>query len=395
MADGPFSELRLRGGWGLQGNPAVPPYSSLITLEPESEYVFGGESIIGVNATQNPNADLKWERTEQISAALDLGFIDNRLVFTLEGYVRNTKDLLLEVTVPQPAVVDTRLENIGTVRNTGFEFSLDAVITDNPSVNWRAGLVFDLNRNEVVDLGGQSFIRNGGVSGQGQSGQASQRILPGHPLGTFFGPEFVGVDAQGKQLFNQYQVTRDEDGNEIGRELIGTTTVPTGDDKTVIGDATPSFGLGLNSNLTWGKLDASFLMVSEVGQDVLNNTALVYATKTAAPSFNFLRSALDDGIGIGEAAILSDRWIEDGSYLRLQNLSVGYTFRLSGTGMVRVYAAGDNLFLITSYSGYDPQVYTGSDTGREPDGLGRSTPGIDWMSYPRARTFSFGVNFNI
>ncbi len=400
MADGPFSELRLRGGWGLQGNPAVPPYSSLITLEPESEYVFGESSITGVNATQNANPDLKWERTEQISAALDFGFIDNRLAFTLEGYRKNTKDLLLEVTVPQPAVVETRLENIGRVRNTGFEFSLDAVITDNPSVNWRAGLVFDLNRNEVVDLGGQSFIANGGVSGQGQSGQVSQRLLPGHPIGTFWGPEFVGVDEQGRQLFNQYQVTRNEDGNEIGRELIGTTSVPTGDDFVVIGDATPSFALGLNSNLTWGKLDASFLMVSEVGQDVLNNTALVYSTKSnVLQDKNFLRSALDDPIGILEPAIFSDRWIEDGSYLRLQNLTLGYSFRL-GSSTLRAYIAGDNLFLISGYSGYDPQVFTGSDAGREPAsgagvGLGRSTPGIDYLSYPRARTFLFGVNFNI
>jgi iron complex outermembrane receptor protein len=400
MADGPFSELRLRGGWGVQGNPAVPPYSSLITLEPESEYVFGESSFVGVNATQNPNPDLKWERTEQISGALDMGFIDNRLVFTLEGYVKNTKDLLLEVNVPLPAVEERRLENIGKVKNTGFEFSADGVIVDNSSVNWRAGLVFDLNRNEVVDLGVQSFIANGGVSGQGQSGQNAQRILPGHPIGTFWGPEFVGVDAQGRQLFNQYLVERDADGNEISRELIGETTVPTGDDKVVIGDATPSFGLGLNSSLTWGKLDASFLLVSEVGQDVLNNTALVYSTKSnVLQDKNFLKSALDDPIGVLEPAIFSDLWIEDGSYLRLQNLTVGYSFRL-GSSTLRAYVASDNLFLITGYSGYDPQVFTGTDTGRETAsgagvGLGRSTPGMDYLSYPRARTILFGVNYNI
>ena len=400
MADGPFSELRLRGGWGVQGNPAVPPYSSLITLEPGDDYVFGESSITGVNATQNANPDLKWERTEQISAALDFGFMDNRLAFILEGYVKNTKDLLLEVTVPQPAAVGTRLENIGKVKNTGFEFSFDHVAVDNSSVTWSYGLVFDLNRNEVVDLGVQSFIANGGVSGQGQSGQNAQRILPGHPIGTFWGPEFVGVDEQGRQLFNQYEVQRDAGGNEIGRTLIGTTLVPGGDDKVVIGDANPSFGLGLNSSLTWGKLDASFLLVSEVGQDVLNNTALVYSSKSnVLQDKNFLKSALDDPIGILEPAILSDLWIEDGSYLRLQNLTVGYSFRFGSTTL-RAYVAGDNLFLITGYSGYDPQVFTGTDTGREPAegagvGLGRSTPGMDWLSYPRARTFLFGINFGI
>jgi iron complex outermembrane receptor protein len=331
MADGPFSELRLRGGWGLQGNPAVPAYSSLITIEPsdDAKYVFGESSVAGVEATQNPNPDLKWERTEQFSAALDLGFADNRIAATIEGYVRNTRDLLLEVTVPQPAASATRLENIGRVKNTGFEFSLDAVMVDNASVNWRAGLVFDLNRNEVVDLGDQLFITNGGVSGQGQSGQVSQRLLPGHPIGTFWGPEFVGVDEQGRQLFNQYSVERDADGNVISRTLIGQTTSVTGDDFVVIGDANPSFGLGLNSNVTWGKLDASILLVSEVGQDVFNNTALVYSTKSnVSLNANFLRSALDDPIALGQPAIFSDLWIEDGSYLRLQNVTVGYTFRL-------------------------------------------------------------------
>jgi iron complex outermembrane receptor protein len=396
MADGPFSELRLRGGWGLQGNPAVPAYSSLIALGPGSEAVFGEQSFVGVGPTQNPNPDLKWETTEQISVALDFGFADNRIAGTIEGYVKNTRDLLLTVDVPQPAAVSTRLENIGKVRNRGFELSLDAVLTDRPNVNWRAGLVFDLNRNEVVDLGARTFIPNGGVSGGGLSGQSSQRLLPGFPTGTFWGPEFVGVDDQGRQLFNQYEVTRDEDGNVISRELIGQTLVPTGDDKLVIGDATPSFAFGINSQLSWGKLDASFLLQSEVGQDVLNNTALVFASKSAVTQGrNFLRSALDDPIALFEPAIFSDRWIEDGSYLRLQNLSVGYTFRWSGTGTVRVYASGDNLFLITGYSGYDPQVYSASDANRDPDGLGGSTPGIDYLSYPRARTFSFGVNVNI
>jgi iron complex outermembrane receptor protein len=256
--------------------------------------------------------------------------------------------------------------------------------------------VFDLNRNEVVGLGDRTFIPLGGVSGQGQSGQSSQRLLPGFPTGTFWGPEFVGVDEAGRQLFNKYEITFDDDGNIISRTLVGTTTQPTGDDKLVIGDATPSFAFGISSQLSWGKFDASFLVQSEIGQDVLNNTALVYSTKgNVLQDKNFLRSALTDPIGLFEPAIFSDRWIEDGSYLRLQNLSVGYTFRWSGTGTVRVYASSDNLFLITGYSGYDPQVYSGSDANRDPDGLGRSTPGIDYLSYPRARTFSFGVNFNI
>jgi iron complex outermembrane receptor protein len=156
----------------------------------------------------------------------------------------------------------------------------------------------------------------------------------------------------------------------------------------IIGDANPDFSLGLNSQLNWGKFDASFLVLSEVGQDVFNNTALVYSTKSQAlQDQNFLRSALADPIGILEPAIFSDRWIEDGSYVRLQNVTFGYAFQLPGfaTGrMARVYASGDNLFVITGYSGYDPKTHAES---------GLASRGIDYLAYPRARTFTFGVRF--
>ena len=142
------------------------------------------------------------------------------------------------------------------------------------------------------------------------------------------------------------------------------------------------------------------LLSSQVGQDVFNNTALVYSTKSnALQDKNFLREAVDDPIGIFEPAIFSDRWLENGSFLRLQNLTVGYTFTV-GTGTLRAYVSGDNLFLITGYSGYDPEVFTASDAGRGAAtgadiGLGRSSLGMDYLTYPKARTFLFGLNFTI
>ncbi len=391
MAGGAFSDLRLRGGWGVVGNPGIPAFSSLITLEPDQTGIFGEDQFVGVGATQNPNPNLKWERTESYGAGLDFGFLDNRLYAVLDYYVKNTRDLLLVVDVPQPAAVPTRLENVGSIQNRGFEFSFDAIAVDNPSVTWNLGLRFDLNRNKVVDLGEQTFIRNGGVSGQGQTGQVAQRLIPGLPIGTFYGPEYVGVDEQGRQQFNQY----DADGN-----LIGTTNAPGGDDFVPIGDANPDFGIGFNTSVTWGNLDAYMLLSSQVGQDVFNNTALVYSTKSnALQDKNFLKSAIDDPIGIFEPAIFSDRWLENGSFLRLQNLTIGYTFGV-GTGSLRAYVSGDNLFLITGYSGYDPEVFTASDASRGAAegadiGLGRSSLGMDYLTYPKARTFLFGLNFTI
>ncbi|HEX6628907.1 MAG TPA: SusC/RagA family TonB-linked outer membrane protein [Gemmatimonadaceae bacterium] len=394
MRTGPFSELRLRAGWGKQGNPAVPPYSSLILLGADagSRYAFGDATVTGVTPIRNANPDLKWEETAQTNFALDYGIFNNRLNGSLEYYVKNTHDLLLTVTVPQPAVVGDRLENIGRIRNKGIEFSLDGQVLQRSDLNWSAGLVFSHDKNTVVDLGGRTFISAAFASGQGQSDQTTQRILPGEPLGTFYGPVFAGWNAQGQQLFNKYTVTRDANGVETSRELAGTTTSPGGDDKVILGNAQPKYTLGLRTNGNWKKFDFSMLIHREAGQKIFNNTALVYSTKSnALQDKNFLIAALNDPTGIKEPAIYSSRWIEDGSFTRLANITIGYTFDMPKfTGIAsgsRVYLSGDNLALWTPYSGYDPEVHT-----QLPAGLaGYATTGIDYLHYPRPRTITGGL----
>jgi iron complex outermembrane receptor protein len=374
-----ISELRLRAGWGKQGNAAVRPYQSLLLLGPGNRAVFGTTAITAITQRQNANANLKWEETEQINFAIDYGFLNNRFAGTLEYYVKNTDDLLLEVDVPQPANFPTRLENIGRLRNTGIEFSLDALAMARQNFTWQAGLVFAAEQNEVVDLGTRTFITTGEVSGQGQSGQRSQRIMPGHPLGTFFGPVFLGVNPEGKQLFRC--------GTASASCVNGQTTSPSANDYDILGDANPDFTLGLRSQMNWRKFDASFLIRSEFGQEVFNNGALVYSTKgNALQGKNFLRAALSDPIGIAEPAIFSSRWIEDGSFVRLQNVTLGYTLDIPAffggvARPVRVYVSGDNLFLITDYTGYDPEVHTDA---------GIASRGIEYVTYPRARTFTAG-----
>lgn len=384
-----FSNLSLRAGYGLQGNQAVSPYASLVLLEPSNgaRYPIGDNIVTGVVPTRNSNANLKWEQTAQTSVAMDYAFMNNRFSGTVEYYRKNTSDLLLTVSVPQPALVSTRLENVGKVKNTGFEASLDGQVFDRGRLTISSGLVLSVERNEVVDLGGRSFITTAGVSGQGQSGQVAQRIIPGHPLGTFFGPEFVGINASGKQLFNKYTVTRDAKGVETSRKLAGTTTAPGGDDYTIIGNANPSYSIGLRSNANWGKFDASFLLRAEMGRDVFNNTALVYGSKgNVLTNRNLLRSALGEKDDVREPAIFSSRYIEDGSFLRLQNITVGYLFNLPGNvlrgGSARVFVSGDNLLLSTPYTGYDPEVFTDA---------GLASRGVDYLAYPRARTFTSGL----
>ncbi|OLE70929.1 MAG: hypothetical protein AUG74_07010 [Bacteroidetes bacterium 13_1_20CM_4_60_6] len=390
MRTGPFSELRLRAGWGKQGNPAVPPYSSLILLGADggSRYAFGDKPVTGVTPIRNANPDLKWEETAQTNLALDYGIFGNRLNGSLEYYVKNTHDLLLTVQVPQPAVVGDRLENIGRIRNKGVEFSLDGLVTQRGALTWNAGLVFSHDKNEVVDLGGRTFIADALASGQGQSNQFTQRIMPGQPLGTFFGPQFVGVNASGQQMFNHYTVTRDAAGNETSRALSGTTITPGGDDYVILGNANPKYTLGLHTNGNWNSFDFSMLINRVAGQKVFNNTALVYSTKgNALQDKNFLASALTDPTGIHEPAIYSSRWIEDGSFTRLANITIGYTFNMPAfTGIARgsrVYLSGDNLGLWTPYSGYDPEVHS-----QLP---GIAPRGIDYLHYPRPRTWTGGL----
>ncbi len=390
MKTGPFSELRLRAGWGKTGNPAVPPYSSLILLGADggSRYAFGDQAVTGVTPQTNANPDLKWEETAQSNIALDYGFLNNRLNGSLEYYVKNTHDLLLRVLVPQPAVIGDRLENIGKVRNKGVELSLDGQILQRSALNLSGGFVFSHDKNEVVDLGGRTFIPDALASGQGQSNQFTQRIMPGQPIGTFFGPIFTGVNATGQQLFNKYTVTRDANGNETSRVLNGTTISPGGDDYVILGNANPTYTFGIHTNGTWKAFDFSMLINRVAGQKVFNNTALVYSTKgNALQDKNFLAAALDDPTGIKEPAIYSSRWIEDGSFTRLANVTIGYTFdlpRVLGVARgTRVYMSGDNLHLWTPYSGYDPEVFS-----QLP---GIAPRGVDYLHYPRPRTITGGL----
>ncbi|HUG41317.1 MAG TPA: TonB-dependent receptor [Longimicrobiales bacterium] len=400
---GPFSDLRLRVGYGKQGNQAVPPYASLITLAPGNNYSFGQDPVTGITPTRNPNPNLKWEETSQVNVALDYGLFDNRLSGSAEYYVKNTSDLLLEVPVPQPALVPTRLENVGKTSSKGVELTLDAQVLDRDGLGWSAGLVFAADRNEIVDLGGRNYLQSARASGQGQSDTWTQRLIEGYALGTFYGPEFAGVcvggealvgggicDA-GSQLFNKYEVERAEDGSILSQNVIGLTTAPSGDDFVVLGSANPDFTFGISNRVEMGRFDLSLFIRSEIGQEVFNNTALVYSTKNAVlQGRNFLRSALDDGIGLGQPSIYSSRWIEDGSFLRVQNLTLGYTF---GTAPLlpqiqngRLYLSFDNLLLLTGYSGYDPEVHTAAE--------GLAVRGVDYLNYPRPRTMTGGIRFS-
>jgi iron complex outermembrane receptor protein len=380
----PFNELKLRAGWGRTGNPGVPAYASLRLLSAGAggTYPWGDAPQTGVTLLRNPNADLGWETTNQGNVAVDFGLMDNRLAGTVEYYVKNTTGLLLDVPIPL-AEPSTRIENVGKMRNNGLEVTLNAIAVSRPGLSWRSGVVFATQSNKVVNLGPHSSLRSGVVSGQGQSDVWAQRILPGQPLGTFYGPVFIGWDAQGRQLFQCAAVSTG-----------CTSSTVSASDFQIIGNANPDFTLGFNNQIAWNKFSLSFLVRAVVGNDVFNNTSLVYSTKgNALQDKNFLSDALSDPTALREPSVYSSRWIENGSFVRLQNVTLEYDLTmpwLTRTARsARLFVSADNVFLITGYSGLDPEVNSNNEANSGDVGL--QARGIDYLSYPRSRVITGGL----
>jgi iron complex outermembrane receptor protein len=380
----PFSDLKLRASYGTQGNQAIGPYQTLALLgaDPNNRYPFGGNLITGVLPTQNANPDLKWETTVQTGVGLDFALLQGRVSGTLDYYSKVTRDLLFLTPVPQPAVVGTQLQNIGKFKNAGFEGSLDYTAYNAPQRNVTFGLIFTADRNRVVDLGTQNRIFTGTVSGRGLSGTNVQIVRPGLPLGSFFVPISAGVTNGVEQFF-----VYDSLGNRTG----ATTASPSpGRDYQISGNANPNFTLGFRNSTSFNRFTGSFLVRAVQGGKIFNNTNQVYAyTGAGAQGQNFLRSALNSGVASTESARLSSRFLEDGSFIRLQNVTLGYNVPINAlvrrVSSLNVYVSGDNLLLSTDYSGLDPEVNVAANANGIP------SRGIDYLSFPRARTFTFGL----
>ncbi|RMF62440.1 MAG: TonB-dependent receptor [Bacteroidetes bacterium] len=383
-----ISDLKLRVGWGVTGSQEIGNLRSLPIFGSAGNAVLGEQEVSGVAPTNFPNPNLKWEETTQLNIGVDFDLWDSRVYGSVEYYLKNTDDLLLEFEVPQPAAVPTRLANAGEMENKGVDVSLNAVLLDRGDLFLELGATFNRNVNEIKDLGGRTQIFTGRSSGQGLSQINTQIITPGEPFGTFFGPEFIGFDPDtGIQLCRGAE-TASAPCSDIGQS-----------EWLIIGNAQPDFTYGLTTSLTYKNWDFSFFIRGEQGRDVYNNTAIEYTSKFLLnQNSNLLRPALEDPTPLSEAPQYSSRWIQDASFLRMENITLGYTFTnvtalnaVVGTiRRARIYVAANNLFVITPYDGFDPEVNTeaSSSVGNIPI----TSLGIDYTNYPRPRTFTAGIS---
>lgn len=375
-----LDNLKLRLGYGVTGNQdGIGEYKSLSLLGADGASYYDpstGTWKKSYTPIQNHNPDLKWESTAQFNLGIDFGLF-NRLTGTIELYSKKTKDLLWTYPVPQPPyLVGTMLANVGDLTNKGVELSLNANIMRRKDFTWDANFSIAYNKQEITKLSNEVFqdagLQSGSLHGlRGLSGIYAQIIKEGYPVGAFYGPRCIGLDKDGRYVLNT-----DAEGNPVNEYL---------------GSAQPKWNMGFAMNATYKNFDISIATYGMFGQKVLNATYMSMYDPTRLPAQNVPDDFLSSGIK--SDPVFSDYWVEDGSFFRLQSVTLGYSvdyFKRLGLQNVRLYVTGENLFNITGYSGVDPEVSTELVN---PDTKEIGSPGIDrYNIYPRPRTLSFGLN---
>ena len=368
-----LTDLKLRVSWGITGSQEIGNYNSLSTLgASNSKYLIGGKVITIVTPQQYANPDLKWEETSQVNVGLDFGLLNGKIRGSIYVYHKETKELLLSVAVPAPSYITSQIANVGSVQNNGVEVELGFDIINKKDFSWDATVNFAHNHNKVVSLANDKWsgenILSATCNGPGLSGQYCQMIMPGEAMGTFWGKKFLGVDANGKEMFET-----DADGKVINQ---------------VIGCAQPDFTYGIATTLRYKKWSLAMHFRGSQGNDVYNNTANNLMYLSNLPGRNVLKDALTAGVGAEEGKVFSSRFIEDGSYFRMDDLVLGFDFSIPAIRLknAHAYFSAQNLFVITGYTGLDPEVNS------DVNGRGVAPLGIDFLSYPKSRTFTLGIN---
>ena len=365
-----LDNLKLRAGYGVTGNQdGIGEYKSLSLLGAGSDTYYDAVTQSwkqSYGPIQNPNPNLRWETTAQANIGLDFSLI-GRINGTIELYNKNTYDLLYTYRVSSADYAfPTIMANVGSLNNKGIELTLNGNLMNTNNFNWDANITLAKNMQKVTQLSDEQFqtddVPSGSLHGiDGMSGQFSQIIAEGYPVGTFWGPLCTGIDSLGKFMMANDGALQD------------------------IGNVQPKLSYGFGTSLSYKNFDLDVSMYGMYGQKVLNATAMILNNPSRLPSLNVTDSFLESGIT--DKVTYSSYWVEDASFLRLQTLTLAYNIdgKKFGLGKVRLYVTGENLFVLTNYTGTDPEVSI--------EGL--DNPGFDWFNvYPKPRTFSFGANIS-
>lgn len=380
-----ISMLKLRTGYGITGNQDIGTYldktimvSAGTAIDPET-----GETVISFEGDKNANPDLQWEENKEFNLGLDFGFFNDKISGSLEYYNKTTDHLLARYQVGPPKYKYKEIwANEGKIRNKGIELQFQAYIVDNSKINWHTSATFSTNRQEVLSLDGGSYniteIKEGWVSGPGMVGGEnwSQKLAPGYELGTFYMPHYMGLSQDGYFLFST--------------EAGGVTRDITNAERIVAGSALPDFEIGWSNQIEFlSNFELNFTFRAILGYDMLNATRLIFANPNGLmPNGNILQEGLDEKArGLASSPAISDYYLEDASFVRLDNITLAYNLnasRIKYVSNVRLYVTSNNLLTITGYSGLDPEItYQGVSFGID-----------QYNVYPKTRTLTFGINLS-
>jgi TonB-linked SusC/RagA family outer membrane protein len=364
------NDLKFRVGYGVTGNQDFENYKSLTLMSRAGSFYYNGEWINTYQPKSNPNPDLRWEMKQEFNVGADFGFLQGRISGAVDYYYRWSTDLLYTytVTVP-PYLTDQLYTNVGTVSNRGIEVTLNAVPVKQSNFSWNTTFTFSKNQNDLVKFSNDEFTNKYVEIGWlgGNFPLNCQRLQEGQPIGTFYGPVWLGVDASGHDVFKN-------------QDPVGHVSPEKWEN---IGNANPKCMLGWSNTLQYTNWDLNFSLRSQIGGKVFNMYRLYYENWQSIGSYNIVYSQLENPGFIGTAQY-SSKYLEDGTFLKLDNVALGYNFKdiSKYISKLRCYASAQNVFCLTKYQGLDPEV-----------SLSGLAPGIEYLSYyPKTTVVTFGVN---
>ena len=389
------SDLKLRAGYGITGNEKIGSYSYISTYSTGS-YIFGSNVVSTLMAKTMANPTIHWEEVRQSNIGIDAALFNSRLNFSVDAYVKNTADMLVKAAIPITSGFEdttTTYTNAGKVRNKGVEMSLRSVNLDgrNGGLRWETTVTATFNRNRIISLNSDTPLYQNEINGAYVTMQRN-----GSPINVFYGYVTDGLFQTQEEVDNHAFQESGTAPGDIRFKDLNNDGVINDEDRTIIGDPNPDWMFSMVNDFSWKGFDLSIYLQGVTGNEIFNATNIT--TEGMSSAHNQTASVRYRWVGYGTSTVMpravygdpnhnariSDRFVEDGSYLRLKNITLGYTLPARWMKQLhiqnaRIYFSCENLATLTKYTGFDPEI---------------GINGIDNGTYPVSRTFSLGVNFN-